>query len=70
MVDPATDGAPARYLAVYEIDADDPSAAVGVLQAAVGDMTITDAIDRSSVVSWIYTAHGDRVAVSNRPSHD
>ena len=63
-VDPGTDGAPARYLAIYEIDSDDPAASFAALRAAVGDMTVSDAIDRSSVTSWIYTAHGDRVAVS------
>jgi len=64
VVDPGTEGAPAKYLAIYEIDSDDPVGAVEGLQALVSEMTVTDAIDRSSVVSWIYTAHGDRVALS------
>jgi hypothetical protein len=62
--DDGTEGAPARYLAVYEIDADDPVAAYATLQGAVGEMNVTDAIDRSSVAAWIFTAHGERVAVS------
>jgi hypothetical protein len=62
-VDPGTPGAPARYLAIYEIDADDPVAAFTTLQSAVGDMTVSDAIDRTSVAAWIVTAHGERVAL-------
>ena len=62
--DDGTEGAPARYLAVYEIDADDPVAAYDTLQASVGDMNVTDAIDRSSIAAWIFTARGERIAVS------
>ena len=62
-LDPGSSDAPAQYLAVYEIDADDPAAAFLTLQAATGDMNVTDAIDRSSVSAWIYTARGDRVAM-------
>jgi len=63
-VDPGTEGAPARYLAVYEIDAADPAAAYATLQNSVSEMNVTDAIDRSSVSAWIFTARGERVAVS------
>ena len=61
-LDPGSSEAPAQYLAVYEIDADDPAAAFSALRAATGDMNVTDAIDRSSVSAWIYTALGDRAA--------
>ena len=64
VVDDDTADAPARYLAVYEIDADDPVAAYSTLRGAVGEMNVTDAIDRSSVSAWIFTAHGERVAVT------
>jgi hypothetical protein len=63
-VDPETGDAPARYLAIYEIDHDDPTAAFATLQSAVSDMTLTDAIDRASVAAWIVTAHGERMAVA------
>ncbi|MGI9624473.1 MAG: hypothetical protein ACR2PK_16700, partial [Acidimicrobiales bacterium] len=32
-VDPGTDSAPARYLAIYEIDSEDPVASFATLQA-------------------------------------
>ncbi|MEM7286741.1 MAG: hypothetical protein AAF480_10355, partial [Actinomycetota bacterium] len=57
------DDAPARYLAVYEMDADDPIAAYDTLRASVGEMNVTDAIDRSSVTALIFTARGERVSV-------
>jgi hypothetical protein len=60
----ASGDAPARYLAVYEIDADDPVEAFGRLSAAVGDMTMTDAIDRAGTAAWIVTATGERIATA------
>ncbi len=63
VADAAAEDPPAKYLAVYEIDADDPVAAYTNLRGATGEMNVTDAIDRESVVSWIFTAHGERVAL-------
>lgn len=55
---------PAKYLAVYECDAEDPVAAWNTLQRTIPQMNMSDALDLSSVSTWIYTAHGDRVTVS------
>lgn len=59
---PASD-APAKYLAIYEVDADDPVAAWDTLQKSIPNMNMTDALDFSSVAAWIFTARGERIAV-------
>lgn len=64
VVDPGARDAPARYLAIYEIDDGDPAAAFARLRGAVDDMTPSDAIDQASVNAWIYSAHGERVTLS------
>ena len=60
----ASDDPPAKYLAVYELATEDPVAAWKTLQRTTPKMNMSDALDLSSVVAWIFTAHGDRVAVS------
>ena len=58
------EGPPAKYVAVYEVDAEDPVAAWKTLQRAVPNMNMSDALDMSSITAWIFTAQGERVAVS------
>lgn len=55
-----SDEAPGKYLAAYEIDGDDPVAAVKRLGAAMPDMTQSEDLDRPSVVALIMTAMGPR----------
>lgn len=43
-----------RYLAVYEIEADDLAAAQAALSAAAGGMEISPALDRASTVTFTY----------------
>ncbi len=51
-----------RYLAIYEIETDDPQGALDALQAAVGArMAMSDAIDLASVSAVLYSALGERV---------
>ena len=62
----ASIGAPSpyRYLAIYEIEADDLTAAVAALQAAAPTLDISGAIDRSEVSAVGFTAIGDRLTAS------
>lgn len=55
---------PAKYLAVYEVDAEDPVEAWKTLQRTIPQMNMSDSLDMSSVHTWIYTALGERVSVS------
>lgn len=45
-----------RYLAIFEIEAEDPNSVVSELRtrAADGTMDISEALDSESVVSWLY----------------
>lgn len=47
-----------RYLAIYEIEAEDPHTVTAELQkrASEGTMNVSDALDRESVISWLYQA--------------
>ena len=48
--------APGAYLAVYEIEADDPAAVLKELnrRAAGGEMEISDALERTGGQIWLY----------------
>lgn len=47
-------GAAHPRLALYELDPDDPGAALARLTAALPTMVQTDALDGSSIASWLY----------------
>jgi len=53
-----TDSAPARYLAVYEIEADDPSTTFAEIRSRIGtaSMPMTEAIDLSGLVTMTFAA--------------
>jgi len=51
------DGLP-RYLAVYEIEADDASAAIAALKSATPAMDMGDSLDPSSTIACLYTSIG------------
>ncbi len=58
-----------KYLAVYEIDADDPADAVRSLREALatpGKMPVSDAMDRNSLFVHVYTAITEKVSSSDR----
>lgn len=52
-----------RYLALYELESNDPAASIKELQARVGTsaMVMSDAIDMSSIGAFMFTAIGERV---------
>jgi len=58
---PGSEAPRQKYLAVYEIEADDLDAALKGLSEATPSMTISDALDRSSVTAYTVTALGSRV---------
>ena len=55
-------GSPAfqRYLAVYEVEADDPSEVLSRLGAARSTMTMTDAFDSASTRRLVVSPVGER----------
>lgn len=53
---------PYRYLAIYEVDADDVASAAEALRSNTGSMVIDPALDRSRTVAWFYTPITERVA--------
>ena len=57
--DPASPNPPqANYLAIYEIETDDPAAVLRELgrRAQSGEMEISPALDSSSAKMWLYKA--------------
>ena len=48
IADATADAAPGRYLAIYEIEAEDLKAAFEKLNATSGEMNMSDALDASS----------------------
>jgi hypothetical protein len=57
----AEEGKPVRYLAHYEIEADDPSGPMAALgQAVQTTMNMTDAMDATSFVSNVYKARTEK----------
>ena len=51
---------PKRYLAIYEIEADDVDVALEKLNAGSGTMVISDALDLESASAIAYSAIGER----------
>lgn len=52
--------APSRYLAIYEIEADNIDVALEKLNAGSGTMVMSDALDLGSATAIAYSAIGDR----------
>jgi hypothetical protein len=54
--------APFQYMAVYDIEADDPQAVLEGLNARAGtpDMVLSDALDQSNVLAVVYEEHAPR----------
>lgn len=52
--------APSRYLAIYEIEADDLEAALEKLNAGAATMQMSDAFDAEAARAIAYTAIGSR----------
>lgn len=51
-----------KYMAIYEMDTDDPQGSIAALGAAIegGTIQMTDAIDGATISSAIFTPHGER----------
>lgn len=51
-------GAGQKYLAIYEIEADDPTAWFAEMgkRAAEGKMSMSDSLDAENAILWIYKA--------------
>jgi hypothetical protein len=45
---------PYEYLAIYEIESDDPQQALDALRAAAPGMTISDALDVKNLAVWTF----------------
>jgi hypothetical protein len=52
---------PYRYLAIYEVEAENVAAAAEALSSNTGGMVIDPALDRSRTVAWFYTPITERV---------
>jgi hypothetical protein len=54
---------PARFLALYDIETEDPAASMADLMSRAGtpEMVLTDAMDMTSVSATLYTAITDRL---------
>lgn len=50
---------PAPYLAIYEIETDDPASVLGEMmrRSESGQFTLSDALDAASAQIWMYKAH-------------
>ena len=57
---------PYGYMTIYEIDAEDPRAAVEALgRAAKNGMLISDALDTKNAVSWVFSPITSRVTAED-----
>ncbi len=55
-------GAPAqRYLALYELEGDDPQAILDELDATRDTRTSNDAFDRDSLEMWVFSPIGEKL---------
>ncbi len=52
--------APNRYLAIYEVDVDDPSEVFASIDAKGAERNNSDAIDRSTIGAWVWTPIGEK----------
>lgn len=50
---------PAPYLAIYEIEADDPGSVLGEMmrRSEAGEMSMSDALDIETAQIWMYQPH-------------
>lgn len=50
---------PAPYLAIYEIEADDPASVLGEMmrRAEAGQMSMSEALDTDTAKIWMYRQH-------------
>jgi len=55
-----TPDAPGRYLAIYEIEAEDLKSALEKLGGAGGEMTMSDSLDQGRASAWAYSSIGER----------
>ncbi len=62
------DGAPYRYLAIYEVEAGDPAAAARALTDAGAEMVIDPSLDRSRTAAWFFTPLTQRVTAADHAS--
>jgi hypothetical protein len=49
------------YLAVYEIESEDPGEALGALGRAAKDMNMSDALDRDNISTMLFSPITDRL---------
>ena len=56
-------GLPGRYVAIYEMDTEDPAATLAALETAAtsGDMVMTDTLDMDTVSATLLRAITDRI---------
>src|SRR4051794_36184117 len=55
---------PYRYLAIYEVDAEDVASAAAAMRSNTGNMVIDPSLDRSRTVAWFFTPITERVEAS------
>jgi hypothetical protein len=61
--DDKSDGAPYRYLAIYELEGEDHEIAKNSLGAAAGTgMVVSSSLDSSTVAAWYFEAITDRLS--------
>ncbi len=61
--DPVAGSSEHRYLALYELETDDPQGAMTALGAAAqGSMDISDTLDMGNVSAVLYSSLGERVS--------
>ena len=61
--EPATGAPDHNYLAIYEVEAEQPQDALDALNKAIGGgMTLSDAIDLANVSAVLYSPLGERVS--------
>ena len=54
------DGPRQAYLALYELEGDDPQAILDALRSSSDERTPSDAIDRSDVSLWVFSEIGGK----------
>lgn len=56
---PSPNGHPAPYLAIYEIEAEDPAVVLGEMmrRSQSGEMSMSEALDAESAQIWMYQPH-------------
>lgn len=52
--------APHRYLAIYEVEADDPSEVFKSIDARGAERQMSDALNRATLGAWVFTPMGER----------